>query len=180
MKYKIILLICLFGFTAHSFMQPALPGLGKYAMLLGSWQGEGSGTPGQGGGTFSFAYDLDQKIIVRKSHSVYPATKDKPKIVHDDLLVVYPDTGNAPDQAIYFDNEGHVIRYTVSFTGQDTIVFTGEKMPNAPVFRLSYEKIDQRLVNVKFEYSMDGVAFKTYVEGRSKRITKLRDRAIIR
>jgi hypothetical protein len=175
MKLSVIIMIGLCGLATLTIAQPAPVGLERYAMLLGNWRGEGGGTPGQGGGTFSFSYDLDKKIIVRTSHSVYPATKDKPGIVHDDLMIVYPDTGTAPDRAIYFDNEGHVIRYYVSFAGRDTIVFTGEKTPIAPLFRLSYEKIDWRTVNVKFEISMDGEKYTTYIAGRSKKMIKIQE-----
>ena len=63
----------------------------KWSWLMGTWKGEGNGGPGKASSTFSFATELDKKIIVRKSHSEYPATKDKPKIVHDDLLIFYLD-----------------------------------------------------------------------------------------
>ncbi len=72
---------------------------------MGEWVG--SGQPGQGGGTFSFKPDLDQKILVRKSHSEYPASANKPEIIHDDLMVVYLDNPENRNKAIYFDNEGH-------------------------------------------------------------------------
>ncbi len=78
---------------------------------MGEWQGEGGGDPGQGTGTFTFAHDLDNTIIVRKNHSVYPATKNKPAFTHDDQMTIYQ-TGNTT-RAIYFDNEGHVINYNV-------------------------------------------------------------------
>ena len=49
--------------------------LDNWTWLMGEWKGEGSGQPGQGEGTFSFSYDLNKNIIVRKSHSVFPATE---------------------------------------------------------------------------------------------------------
>jgi hypothetical protein len=57
--------------------------------------------------------DLGGKILVRKNHSEYPAAKDKPKTVHDDLLIVYRDAAAQPGKAIYFGNEAHTIEYAV-------------------------------------------------------------------
>src|SRR6266849_4941025 len=81
--------------------------------LIGEWVGEGGGGPGQGTGVFSFQPDLDGKILVRKNHSEYPATKDRPAFSHDDLMIVYPETAGAPLRAVYFDTEGHVIQYAI-------------------------------------------------------------------
>jgi len=56
----------------------------KWEWLIGEWQGEGSGQPGQGEGTFSFSFSLDDKVLIRKSHSEYPAEENKPERIHDD------------------------------------------------------------------------------------------------
>ena len=168
MTTKLILTIVLSGLLSTCFGQQN-PGWDKFSWLIGEWAGEGSGQPGQGGGTFSFKLDLDQKILVRKSHSEYPATANKPKIIHDDLMVVYLDFSGNPGKAIYFDNEGHIINYSVTFSGQ-SIVFTSDKIPNIPVFRLTYTLLDEATVNTKFEMSQDGEKFMTYVEGKCKKI----------
>lgn len=136
--------------------------------LIGEWKGEGSGQPGQGGGTFSFTFDLDQKIIVRKSHSEYPATTDRAQTIHDDLMIIYLDDAANPTKAIYFDNEGHVINYEIS-ESEKGIVFTSGKTAHAPVFRLSYELLGEGLINTKFELSRDGENFMTYIEGKSQK-----------
>ena len=141
----------------------------KWNWLIGDWAGEGSGQPGQGGGIFSFKTDLDQKILMRKSHSEYPAMGNKPNIVHDDLLIIYPDNSGNPVKAIYFDNEGHTINYTITYSDK-AIVLTSEKIPNIPAFRLIYNQLDDLSVDTKFEISQDGVKFNTYIEGKSKKI----------
>src|ERR1700733_9372822 len=74
----------------------------KWSWLIGEWKGEGSGEPGKGDGIFTFKTDLNDKILVRKAHSEYPATADKPAVVHDDLLIVYLDFSGNPSKAIYF------------------------------------------------------------------------------
>ena len=109
----------------------------KWEWLIGEWQGEGTGKPGAGTGTFSFKPDLDEKILVRKSHSEYPATPGKPEVIHDDLMIIYSDYSGTPSKAIYFDNEGHTINYLITYI-TDAIVMTSEKVTNAPVFRLTY------------------------------------------
>ncbi|MDD4991505.1 MAG: hypothetical protein PHR83_04650 [Paludibacter sp.] len=167
MKTKIVLTAVLFALTITCFGQQGSP-WDKWSWLMGEWVGEGSGLPGQGGGTFSFKPNLDKKIVVRKSHSEYPATGNKPKVIHDDLMIVYSDfTGNA-NKAIYFDNEGHTISYAITYADK-SIVFTSQKVPNVPVFRLTYTLLNDDVVNVKFEMSQDGEKFITYIEGKSKR-----------
>jgi hypothetical protein len=140
----------------------------KWSWLTGDWIGEGGGQPGQGGGTFSFRPDLDKKILVRKSHSEYPASDNKPKVIHDDLMIIYPDFTGNPSKAIYFDNEGHTINYSIVYSDK-SIVFTSEKAPNVPIFRLTYTLLENNSVNTKFEMSQDGVKFMVYIEGKSRK-----------
>ena len=167
MGRKIILAISLFGFLTSCFGQQVLT-WNKWEWLIGNWAGEGSGQPGQGGGTFTFKYDLDQRILVRKSHSEYPAIGNKPKVIHNDLLIIYPDFSGSPVKAIYFDNEGHTINYFVAYSDK-SITLTSDKIPNIPVFRLTYTQLKDDTVDTKFEISQDGVKFNTYIEGKSKR-----------
>jgi hypothetical protein len=141
----------------------------KVNWLTGEWKGEGSGQPGKGGGSFSFTYDLEKNILVRKSHSEYTSNDGKSDIVHEDLMIVYFVPGGKQLEANYFDNEGHIIKYLVSVS-ENSVIFLSVKQDNAPVFRLSYTLLDQATVNVRFEMSSDGVNFKTYVEGKSKRV----------
>ncbi|OWK74405.1 hypothetical protein CBW16_03070 [Flavobacteriaceae bacterium JJC] len=167
MKTKLLFTIAFFAFFTSCFGQQSTS-WNQWNWLIGEWKGEGKGEPGKGGGTFSFKPDLDQKIIIRKSHSEYPATEKKPKIIHDDLMIVYSDfTGNAA-KAIYFDNEGHTIHYSITYP-EKSIVLTSDKMPNVPMFRLTYTLLNNGAVNTKFEMSQDGEKFMTYIEGKSIR-----------
>jgi len=168
MKTKLLLTIIFFGFLHAGFTQPTLS-WDRWSWLIGEWVGSGSGIPGQGGGSFSFNFDLGKNILVRKSHSEYPATKEKPEIIHNDLMVVYPDGTGTPGKAIYFDNEGHVIHYTISYPDK-SIRLTSDKSTNAPVFRLTYSSLDDSTINTKFEMSQDGEKFMTYIEGKSKKL----------
>ena len=171
MKSKLLsAILFLSSLTSVFAQQPA--SWEKWAWLIGEFQGEGSGQPGQGGGTFSFAFDLDKNIVVCKSHSEYPATNNKPLIVHNDLMIVYPDYTGNPSKAIYFDNEGHTINYSITYPDQ-SIVMTSNKIANVPIFRLTYTLLNDGMVNTKFEMSQDGEKFMTYIEGKSKKTSKL-------
>lgn len=168
MKNKFFLLIILAAFSFNSFAQSA-SAWNNWSWLIGEWKGEGSGQPGQGGGTFSLQPDLDGKILVRKSHSEYPASGNRPATIHDDLMIVSLDFSGSPTKAIYFDNEGHTINYTISYA-HNTIVMTSEKISNVPVFRLTYSLLENQMVNTKFEMSQDGEKFIIYVEGKSRKV----------
>ena len=141
----------------------------NWSWLIGNWVGEGSGQPGKGGGSFTFKPDLNQKILIRKSHSEYFSTGNKPGVIHDDLMVIYPDYSGSPVKAIYFDNEGHTINYSITYPDK-TIVLTSDKILDIPVFRLIYSQLDDQTVDAKFEISQDGLKFNTYVEGKSRKV----------
>lgn len=168
MKAKLILTIGLFTLISGCFGQQNSTWT-KWTWLIGNWKGEGNGEPGKGSGVFSFKTDLNDKILVRKAHSVYPGAAGKPSIVHDDLLIVSLDYTGNPSKAVYFDNEGHTINYTITYSDK-AIVFVSDKIPSVPTFRLTYTSLDNDTVNTKFEMSQDGVKFMTYVEGKSKRV----------
>ncbi len=168
MKLKSLLIVLFILFTLNGSGQQN-PGWEPWNFLIGTWKGTGKGEPGKGGGTFSFTYDLDQNILVRKSHSEYPATAQKPKTVHDDLIIIYPDSTGVPAKAIYFDNEKHVIHYSVTCR-DESIIFTSQKNGNTPVFRLTYTPIKPGKINTLIEWSQNGTTFMTYVEGKSTRI----------
>jgi len=46
-----------------------------WQFLLGEWQGEGSGKPGEGSAIFSFYLDLQENVLVRRNRVDYPATE---------------------------------------------------------------------------------------------------------
>jgi hypothetical protein len=167
MKKKIILSIIFIGMAISVFGQQKIT-WNKWSWILGEWIGEGAGQPGQGAGTFSFGLELEKNILVRKSHSEYPASENKPKVIHDDLMIVYPDPSGSVTRAIYFDNEGHTINYTVEYS-EKSIVMTSDKIPNGPIFRLTYTLLENQIVDTKFEMSQDGVKYMVYVEGKSRK-----------
>jgi len=145
------------------------PGLEQWQWLLGKWEGEGSGRPGQGKGYFSFEYILNNKVIERKSHSEYPSQDKSSTLVHDDVMLIYPDSSGRPGKAIYLDNEGHVINYKIAYSDQ-SIIFLSEKTTQNLVFRLTYTRLSDGEVNTRFEFAQNGKQFSTYIEGKSKKV----------
>jgi hypothetical protein len=139
-----------------------------WSWLLGEWVGEGSGSPGEGGGWFTLTPELDGRVLVRKNHAEYPASGNRPRVVHNDLLIVYRDSSKGPAKAVYFDNEGHVITYGVT-TSDRAIVLTSAKAGDAPIFRLTYSRLEGDLIDVAFEMSRDGERFMTYLQGKCRR-----------
>jgi hypothetical protein len=148
-----------------------------YRFLVGHWMGEGGGEPGKGSGEFSFTLDLQEKVLVRRNRADFPAAQGRPAFSHEDLMVIYRGAGDRPDKAIYFDSEGHVIHYTATFSqDQRSLTFLSDAAPAGPRFRLSYTQSDGGLLRIKFEIAPPGHpdAFKTYLEGSARRLTKVK------
>jgi hypothetical protein len=141
----------------------------RWDWLMGNWVGEGVGAPGESSGGFTLQPDLNATVLMRRGHTRFPASAGKPEVVHDDLMVVYAGSAGQPDRAIYFDNEGHVIHYSVAYADSG-IVLTSEGTGNGPVFRLTYIRLDQGGVNIRFAMSRDGESFTTYTEGRCRKV----------
>jgi hypothetical protein len=145
----------------------------KWQPLIGRWTAKGKGDPGNGAGSFSFSFDLQNKVIVRKSHTEYPAAEGRPAFSHDDLMIIYADEASHKFRSDYFDNEGHVIRYTadVSANGR-TFVLLSDPAPSQPAFRLTYKVADSNSLNITFEIAPPNTPgkFKTYLEGSAQRL----------
>lgn len=166
-EFSLIAVLLFSGLS--SFSQNDKPNWDAWKIVMGDWTGTGSGDPGHGSGGFSFTPDLQRNVLVRKSHSEYPGTEGRPATVHDDLMIVYRDQGRT--RAIYFDNEGHVINYTPTFSSDGkTLTLVSEVATNTPTFRLTYMSTDPDTLKVSFEIAPPGTtAFKSYVDGSVRR-----------
>jgi hypothetical protein len=140
------------------------------AFLIGDWVGEGGGTPGQGSGGFSFLPDQDGRILIRKNYANYPASKEKPAYSHTDLTIIYQESGETKLRAIYFDNEGHTIHYTVEpLANGNSVQFLSEAASSQPRYRLTYSKAGDDGVAIRFEIAPSGGKFSTYIEAKARR-----------
>ena len=138
--------------------------------LIGDWVGGGKAD--QGSGEFSLAPDLEGKVLVRRGRADLPAAGQRPEGHHEDLMVIHRDGTDGPIKAVYFDNEGHVIHYSISISkdGQ-TVTFVSEAAASEPRFRLTYRKEKEDIVAIKLEIAPPGKldAFQTHVEGTARR-----------
>lgn len=166
----LVVVLCAIG-NPSSAQSPAVD-WGPLNFLLGDWVGEGSGQPGQGSGGSSFSLDLQKRVMVRKNWAQYPATKDRPAFLHEDLMITYRDSEKEPFKAIYFDNEGHVVHYVIQVSaGENSIQFLSEASPGSPGYRLTYFKTGPNRMNVKFEIAPPGKpdSFSTYITAEIRR-----------
>ena len=142
------------------------PAWKKLAFLLGEWTGSAGekDTPlGAGQGDFSFQPELNRKIIVRRNQAAYDSG-----VRHEDLMVIYGDALEETPRAIFFDSEGHVIRYNLTFPAPNRVTFESEPGQAGPRYRLSYW-MEGRALAGKFEVAPPGADFKTYMSWRSKK-----------
>jgi hypothetical protein len=171
-RFASLTFLSLILFTSFLFAQQPKnnPNWDSYYFLIGEWVGEGGGNPGQGAGSFSFSFDLQNRIIVRKSFAEYPAVKDCPAFRHDDLMVMSQENNSI--RAMYWDNEGHVINYTVEFSKDtNSVIFLSELVPSAPRFRLTYTKSENNTLKILFEIAPPGKpdSFTKYIEATAHR-----------
>ena len=133
--------------------------------LIGDWAATGGGATGpSAGGAYSFKAELNDQILVRHSYGEYGAGQQR----HDDLLIVYAETPGKPMHAIYFDSEGHVIKYSVK-PSANSVVFESDPAEPGPKYRLSYRLVEKNLTG-KFEIAEGGNAgYKTYLAWTSVR-----------
>jgi hypothetical protein len=135
--------------------------------LAGTWEGEGTGHPGATTGAATFAFELGGRALIRKSFAQFPAQGGRPAARHEDLMAIYPEGGRL--RALFLDNEGHAIHYTVTPASQGA-VFLSDPGPG-PTFRLTYTTTAPDTVTIKFEMAPPGrpEAFTLYLTGSTKR-----------
>lgn len=137
-----------------------------FQFLIGTWEAKTQGGSAQAAasGTYSFQPELRNHILARHSTSAGCKGPTDFDCEHGDLLYVYQNAPGRPYQAIYFDSEGHVIHYEVSFPTPSTAVFLSAPSQQAPQFRLSYELKGSAMLG-KFQMRMPGqTEFRSYLE----------------
>jgi hypothetical protein len=136
--------------------------------LLGEWE-----TPGQAGGPNGravFATSLQNTIIIRTSFAEYPASADRPASRHDDLMVIYV-ASRGGVRADYYDNEGHLIRYSVTSPRAGEASFISEPVAGQPRFRLTYRLRADGVLAGEFAMAPPGQpdAFASYLAWESRK-----------
>lgn len=149
MKYIILFLISFLLINTYSVSFPQQNKLNQFQYLIGEWIGAGGGSgSGLGEGASLFRYDLDSSVIIRENYAHYPAQNNKPDYTHKDLMIIY--LQSASPKAIYIDNENHVINYIIEFK-DNNMIFTSEEIKGTPQFRMTYERLENNRMNLKFD-----------------------------
>ena len=133
--------------------------------LQGTWEAKTSGqSASQAQGTYTFQMELKNHVLAR--HTQYAGCKGPADFDcdHGDLLCVYQDAPGQPLKALYIDNEGHVIHYSVSTPTATSAEFVSDASQSGPQFRLLYELHDA-VMSGKFQIRMPGQnEWKSYLE----------------
>jgi hypothetical protein len=134
--------------------------------LLGTWEAKTRG--GSAGaaalGTYTFRLELKDHVLARHSASAGCSGPADFNCEHVDLLYIYQSAGAQPLEAIYFDNEGHVIHYEVTTPAPNTTVLVSPALSNRPQYRLIYQLRGPLLLG-KFQLRMPGESeFHSYLE----------------
>jgi len=144
--------------SAQNSAQPQVSPFQQLSFLLGTWEAKTVNTPDvTAGGSYTFQLELNSHILARHSFS-NTATCKAPadfNCEHGDLLYIYADAPGQPPRAIYFDNEGHVIHYTVTAPSPTSAEFLSDSAQPGPQFRLLYELKDT-VMSGKFQIRMPG------------------------
>ena len=162
-----LLAFCLSLLTFGQVKQKEDLGFDRIQPLLGNWVAMGETQLGTGQGGFSFRSELNGRVVVRRNFAEY-LTGMAAGTRHDDLMVIYRESGATAPRAIYFDSEGHVIRYDLSFPAAGQTVFDSEPSQPGPKYRLSYS-LDGKVLTGKFEIAMQGQDLKSYLEWKAQR-----------
>jgi len=139
--------------------------------LLGSWEAKTTGGVAQAqvSAGYAFRLELRDHVMARHSRSGACSAPDDFNCQHSDLLYIYPAATGQSLEAIYFDNEGHVIHYVVSTPKPGTVVFLSEAAQPGPQYRLSYTFLDG-VMSGQFEMKIPGQTdFTSYLEWSGKR-----------
>lgn len=165
----------LIAFSSAQTQKPTSNSWKDFDFLLGDWTWTGGGRPGQATGTSTFEPDMNGTVLLRKVHLDYTATKERAAFAHDDLLYVYHDPQDSSLRAIFFDGEGHVIRYAVTVPPSgDSIQFLSDAAPSGTRCRMTYTRVGVDSVTERFEIAPPGKPdeFAIYVEFVAKKAGK--------
>jgi hypothetical protein len=183
LPFLLVILLTVFGLNAQAPASnqpsssaaltgtiPPDPWLGV-RFLVGSWESKTTGGIAQAKASAGYAFRLElrEHILARHSRSGACNAPDDFDCQHSDLLYLYPNPNGSALQAIFFDNEGHVIRYDVSTPAPNSVVFISDPAQPGPQYRLSYELVSG-VLSGKFELKMPGQAdFVSYLEWSGKK-----------
>jgi hypothetical protein len=148
---KILLVfLALFSVTsAHA--KPTGSSLDRLEFLIGDWVGA-EGIYGVAGSPlyFSFAFDLQKKVIVQKTHEDHAPVLNHPAYAADGLMIIYLDPVTQKVRADFFNNSGNVLHYTAEVSSDDqAVTFISESDAIGHHFRTTYFKRKDGALGIK-------------------------------
>lgn len=152
-------------------MQSVPDPFASLSFLLGTWEAKTVNDPAViANGTYTFRKELNGHILARHTSATGCTGPEDFNCQHGDLLYIYTDALGQPLRAIYFDNEGHVIHYTVNTPTATTAEFLSEAGRPGLQFRLLYQLKDAVMIG-KFQIRMPGQQdWKSYLEWTGSRV----------
>lgn len=172
---RIVLIVLALALSQTASSQQRGSNIDDLRFLVGKWVGEGTSDVGAGSGYFTFELSLKDKVLVRKNRAEYPATNERPAVLHEDLMIVYADSAAKQLRAFYTDTEGNVIRYTVALSGDGKkLVFLSDPSDPGPRYRLTYSVNQQDKMSLTFEIAPPNKPdeFKKFIEGEVRKVSK--------
>ena len=111
--------------------------------------------------------------MVQTNHAEYPGSGGRPRLVHDDLMIICR-IENGEVRADYYDTEGHVIHYSVDTAQSGEITFRSDPSAAGPGYRLKYKLRQDGAVQGEFVIAPPGTpgAFKVYLSWEMRKQPK--------
>jgi hypothetical protein len=146
MRRLLVLTLLTAAALATHAQSPAADPLAPLDFLTGTWiagTNTAGSSSGQIFGTYTFSRDLAGHALQRTGTLATCKGPTDFDCNHHDQLTIFPDPHGAAAHgsslfALYLDNEGHVIYYTITTPDSHTAIFLSQGPPTAPKFRLIY------------------------------------------
>jgi hypothetical protein len=149
--------------------------------FVGTWEGQGEGSPGLGRGVQTFEFILRGAFLHVRNKAVFdPQEKNPSGEVHEDWGVFSYDKSRKTFVLRQFHVEGFVNQYVLEALPADgkTFVFVSEAIENIPPgfrARLSYRLVGPDSFEQTFDLASPGQDFQCYSKGimqRTKGVSK--------
>lgn len=146
-----------------------------FRFFVGSWLGQGEGSPGSGKGAQTFEFILRGTFLQVRNKAVFdPRDKNPRGEVHEDMGVFSYDKARKTFVLRQFHVEGFVNQYVLESASPDgrTFVFVSEAIENIPAgfrARLTYRILDPDTFEQTFDLAPAGQEFACYSQGVMKR-----------